>query len=207
MTATQPQPLDRAVIERIIEFHGHQCPGLAMGVQAARLALREVGPDTTDEGVVAAVETDVCGVDAIQFLTRCTFGKGNLVHRDWGKNAYTFYRRSDGRAVRIAARPGGGIVADPEHRALRERIDAGEATDADRQRFRELHLQRAEDVLAADPDELYTVTEVDEAPPQRARIHASVTCARCGEQAMETRVRRLGGRELCLPCFDAEMEP
>lgn len=53
---------------------------------------------------MAIVETDMCGVDTIQFMTGCTFGKGNLVHRDHGKNAYTFVRRSDGRAVRVSIR-------------------------------------------------------------------------------------------------------
>src|ERR687884_656609 len=98
--------IDRDTVERIVEFHGHMCPGLAMGIQAARIALREIGPHAQDEEVVAAVETDMCAVDAIQFLTGCTFGKGNLVHRDYGKNAYTVFRRSDGKAVRIRERPG-----------------------------------------------------------------------------------------------------
>lgn len=54
---------------------------------------------------MAIVETNMCAVDAIQYLTGCTFGKGNLVHLDHGKNAYTFIRRSDGRAIRVATRP------------------------------------------------------------------------------------------------------
>lgn len=203
MTAVEQDAIEQSVLERLVAFHGHQCPGLAMGVQAARLALREVGPDTSDEGVVAVVETDMCGVDAIQFLTCCTFGKGNLVHRDWGKKAFTFFRRSDGKAVRIAARPG-ALQPDPEHQRLRERISAGQASDADRERFRELHVQRSEQVLAQDPEELYTVKPVDEGPPRRARIKESVLCARCGEEVMETRIRRFDGRELCQPCFDLE---
>lgn len=204
MTATAPDVLDKPVLERLVAFHGHQCPGLAMGVQAARLALREVGPDTSDEGVVAVVETDMCGVDAIQFLTCCTFGKGNLVHRDWGKKVFTFFRRSDGKAVRIAARPG-VLQPDPEHQRLRERISAGQASDADRERFRELHVQRSEQVLAQDPEELFTVEPVDDEPPRRARVKDSVACARCGEEVMETRIRRVDGRELCQPCFDLEV--
>ena len=94
--------IDEKTLERVVDFHGHMCPGLAMGVQAAQIALREIGAHAKDEEVVAVVETDMCGVDAIQFLTGCTFGKGNLVHCDWGKNVCSFYRRSDGRAVRIA---------------------------------------------------------------------------------------------------------
>ena len=204
MTMTEPRLLDRSMMDRLAEFHGHQCPGLAMGVQAARIALREVGPDTTDEGVVAVVETDMCGVDAIQFMTCCTFGKGNLVHLDHGKKVFSFYRRSDGKAVRIAARAG-AMAGDPEHQRLRERISAGQASDEDRQRFRELHAQRAEQVLAQDPDELFAVTPIEGDPPPRARIKASVACANCHEEAMESRIRRLNGRELCQPCFDAEL--
>jgi len=99
--------LDTATLERIIEFHGHMCPGLAMGIRAAEVALEQVGAHSADEEVVAIVETDMCGVDAVQFLTGCTFGKGNLVHLDYGKNAYTFLRRSDGRAIRVSTRSGG----------------------------------------------------------------------------------------------------
>jgi formylmethanofuran dehydrogenase subunit E len=98
--------IDERTLEDVAAFHGHICPGLTMGMQAASIALREIGPHSKDEEVVAVVETDMCGVDAIQYMTGCTFGKGNLIHRDWGKNAYTFFRRSDGRAVRIVGRPG-----------------------------------------------------------------------------------------------------
>lgn len=197
--------IDEHVLERNVEFHGHLCPGLTMGMQAAAIALREIGPHSKDEEVVAVVETDMCGVDAIQVLTGCTFGKGNLIHRDWGKNAYTFFRRSDGKAIRIVGRPD-AWQRDPEHQALREKISAGEASDADRERFGELHRSQARVVLEHDPDDLFAVQPVDAKPPARARIHASVQCARCGERTMETRIRLLGGQQLCPPCFDAAVE-
>ncbi len=196
--------MDQQTLDRVVEFHGHMCPGLAMGVQAARIALREIGPHSKDEEVVAVVETDMCAVDAVQFLTGCTFGKGNLIHRDVGKNAYTFHRRSDGRAVRVVARPD-AWARNPEHQALFAKVRAGTATPEERERFRELHQSESEKVLAKDADELFEFREVNSAPPQRARIHASVPCARCGEATMETRVRRLEGRELCIPCFESAM--
>ena len=89
----------------VINFHGHFCPGLAIGIRAAELALRLIGPNADDEEVVALVETNMCGVDAIQFMTGCTFGKGNLIHLDYGKNAFTFIRLSDGKTVRLVTRP------------------------------------------------------------------------------------------------------
>lgn len=196
--------IDEQTLERVVEFHGHMCPGLAMGVQAAQIALREIGAHAKDEEVVAVVETDMCGVDAIQFLTGCTFGKGNLVHRDWGKNAYSFFRRSDGRAVRIVGRPD-AWRRDPEHQELFAKVRSGQATATEGARFQELHVSQSRAVLALEPDELFAVQELNASPPRKARIHASVACAECGEATMETRIRRLDGRELCVPCFEAAL--
>jgi len=116
-----------------------------MRVHAAQLALREVGAHAKDEEVVAVVETEMCGVDAIQFLTGCTFGKGNLIHHDWGKNACSFFRRSDCRAVRISLRAD-AWQPDPEHLALFAKVCAGSATDAERLRFQELHVAQSRKV-------------------------------------------------------------
>lgn len=93
--------MQKELLNQIQSFHGHLCPGLAMGIQAAQIALAQIGKHAMDEEVVAVVETDMCGVDAIQFLTGCTFGKGNLIHRDHGKSAFTFIRRSDNKAIRV----------------------------------------------------------------------------------------------------------
>ena len=92
---------------------------------------------------------------------------------------------------------------DPEHQALSAKVRAGQATPEERVRFRELHAAESRKVLARDPDELYEVLEITTPPPRRARIHASIVCTRCGEAAMETRIRRLDGQDLCLPCFEA----
>lgn len=61
MTHTAPTPsLDiRAAARQAVAFHGHMCPGLAIGVRAAEVALREIGPHSADEEVVAVVETDM----------------------------------------------------------------------------------------------------------------------------------------------------
>ncbi len=65
----------RDKIDNVVRFHGHMCPGLAIGIRAAEIALREIGPHAEDEEVIAIVETDMCAVDAIQYLVGCTFGR------------------------------------------------------------------------------------------------------------------------------------
>lgn len=190
-------------IEGTQRFHGHMCPGLAIGMRVAEIALREIGPHSADEEVVAIVETDMCGVDAIQYLTGCTFGKGNLIHLDYGKNAFTFIRRSDGKAVRIVVRPNATDEPDAEHSALFAKVLGGEATPEEHARFQALHSQRAYRVLDLPEATLFDVRPVEPVIPKRASIHRSLPCAVCGEMTMETRTRNFGGQVLCLPCFEA----
>jgi formylmethanofuran dehydrogenase subunit E len=198
-------PTQQATVEEVVRFHGHMCPGLAMGIRAAEAALAEVGPNGGGQEVVAIVETDMCAVDAIQYMTGCTFGKGNLVHRDHGKNAYTFVRRSDGRAVRVATRPGAWVRGDPEWGGLVAKVRAGAGSPEERQRFFASFQERSERIMSAPLEELYDVREVDVEAPPPARVFTSLDCAYCGEPTMETRIRRLDGQELCPPCFEQAM--
>ncbi len=194
--------MQKELIDQIKAFHGHMCPGLAMGIQAANIALEKIGSHSADEEVAAIVETDMCAVDAVQFLTGCTFGKGNLIFRDYGKNAFTFVRRSDNKAIRVVTKPQSWGDPNDEHRQLFAKVRAATATPKEKSRFRELHVAKANHILETAPDKLFEVTEMTMTPPKKAGIHTSIVCAECNEAAMETRIRRFGGRELCIPCFE-----
>ena len=58
-------PSDIAALrDRAVAFHGHLCPGLAIGIQAARIGLATCGHDG-DKDVVAVVETDMADCPGI----------------------------------------------------------------------------------------------------------------------------------------------
>ena len=107
-------------LKAVISFHGHWCPGLATGIKISEVVLAELGR-TIDEEIVAVAETDNCAVDAIQFLTGCTVGKGNMIVKDMGKSAFSFYRRSDGKALRIVSRPDAARGGGEEYRILQKK--------------------------------------------------------------------------------------
>ena len=86
--------------KKAAEFHGHICPGLAMGYRVAKY-VREHYPRSKDEELVCIAENNSCSVDAVQSLLGCTTGKGNLILVDNGKQAFTFYSRDQGKALRI----------------------------------------------------------------------------------------------------------
>ena len=70
-------------LQPLIAFHGHFCPGILIGWRAAKLAMKLLGTSRDkEEEMVAITENDACGVDAVQFILGCTFGKGNQHFRD-----------------------------------------------------------------------------------------------------------------------------
>ena len=96
-----------ADLQKVIDFHGHLCPGVLLGYRASLVALRELRTSpSSDEELVATVYNDSCAADAVQVMTGCTFGKGNLIFKDFGKLVFLFSKRGEAQSLRIALRYG-----------------------------------------------------------------------------------------------------
>lgn len=188
-------------LKATIQFHGHLCPGLALGYRVTKAALRELKAERPhDEELVAIVENDSCAADAVQFISGCTFGKGNFMFRDYGKHVYTFFNRRTGIGVRISE-DYRGFDNDPRFPELKRRQDAGEDVSAERKAYL---MEKAEAILHADEQELMTKTRITSLPPEEAKIRGSLRCAVCNEKFMESRGRVKNGKIVCIPCFEKQ---
>jgi formylmethanofuran dehydrogenase subunit E len=186
-------------LRETIQFHGHLCTGLSLGYRVAKAALRELKADRPhDEELVAIVENDSCAVDAIQFITGATFGKGNLIFHDYGKHVYTFFNRATGKGVRISENYR-GFDDDERYPELRKRQAAGEDVSRELEQFR---MEKTAAILRADDQELLNIEPITTPPPSLAKIRSSARCPICGERFMESRGRLKGGRLVCIPCFE-----
>lgn len=184
-----------------IQFHGHLCPGLALGYRVAKAALRELKADRPrDEELVAIVENDSCAADAIQFITGCTFGKGNLIFHDYGKHVYSFFNRRSGEGIRISE-DYRGFEGDSRFPELKKRQEAGEDVSREMQTYK---MEKTAAILNAEEQEIFSITPVTTPPPQEARIRGSMRCALCGEKFMESRGRVKNGKIVCMTCFEQE---
>jgi formylmethanofuran dehydrogenase subunit E len=187
--------------QRCVDFHGHVCPGLAIGYRAAKAGmewLREKRAE--DEELVAIVGTDACGADAVQVLTGCTFGKGNFLHFDYGKHTFTLLGRKTGRGVRLGLRPGVMELSE-RHRRLMERMRENEATGEEKEEFLKLHQKKTQEILGKPLEELFTLKEVRQSLPPKARVERSRTCAQCGEPVMGSKLIGPEGSGICRECF------
>ena len=186
-----------------VKFHGHACPGLAIGYRVAKFVERELGKRAGDEELVAVVENNSCAVDAIQLICGCTFGKGNLIFKDFGKQVYTFWRRPDPDALRVAVKwtpP----PEDPETEAMWTRYAAGDRSPEVTAAVHERKARKIRSVLETDATGLFAVKKVAMAVPETAVIFRSITCAGCGEKVMEPRTVKVADRLVCIPCSRGE---
>lgn len=158
-----------------LNFHGHECGGLTIGYKASLLAAELLELTfSQDEQVVCVSENDACGVDAIQVMLGCSVGKGNLLFRMRGKQAFSFYNRKTGKSVRLVLKP------KPEGMSRAEAFSYYQG-------------------LA--PGNMFDIKETTIALPEQARLFDSYTCACCGESAGANWVRFADGKPLCLDCF------
>lgn len=186
----------------VTKFHGHVCPGTAIGYHAGKIAIDKLSSSRAeDEEFLAIVENDSCSVDAIQVVTGCTFGKGNLIFKDHGKHVYTFLNRESGETIRISLNDSIDVM-NPEFAQVREKVFGGTASAEDKARFEKLKNEMSQKILDMPDEELFKIEQVEIENPEEARIFQSVKCDKCGELVAEHRARVENGSIVCIPCFD-----
>ncbi|NLV21306.1 MAG: formylmethanofuran dehydrogenase [Syntrophomonadaceae bacterium] len=194
---------DMPPLERAIQFHGHICPGLLMGVRVAEFAQKHLGvSQDIDEELLAVVETDSCGVDAIQSILGCTFGKGNLIYKDYGKNVYTIASREQQRAVRIAQKF--SDKKTPESIRYRELNKLEHLTEEEEAEREDLLAVIFENTMSVAFEELFDWQDIDFIFPPKAQIHGTVQCVVCGEGVMDSKAAARPEGYVCPDCLQTK---
>lgn len=157
-----------------VEFHGHECPGLAIGFRACEIAGKLMKLKfSKDEEIVCITENDACGVDAVQVITGCTMGKGNLIYHNTGKMAFSFFDRKNNKSIRLILK---NINKD--------------LTRNEKQAY----------ILEGPAEDVFDIKETKFKVPEKARLFKSVICEKCGEPVSENKVRIENGKKVCLDC-------
>lgn len=166
--------MNKVLWSKCVDFHGHECPGLAIGYRACEIAKEKMDLQfSVDEELVCVTENDACGVDAVQYITGCTLGKGNLIYKDTGKMAFSFFSRRTGESIRLVLKR-----------------SKNEMTRDERQQY----------ILEAPDEEVFDIKKPSFDLPEKARIFNTIICENCHEGAPEHKIRINGGKKLCLDC-------
>ena len=160
-----------------VAFHGHECGGLTIGYKASLYAIELLKLEfSADEQVVCIAENDACGIDGIQVMLGCSVGKGNLLFRMRGKQAFSFYNRKTGKSVRLVLKPKPAGMTREESFAYYQ---------------------------ACRPEEMFDVKPATIRLPEQARLFDSYICDCCGESTGANWIRLAGNKKLCLDCYES----
>lgn len=156
-------------------FHGHWCPGLAIGVRAAFEAGQALGTQMADRHnrLQCLAESSACWLDGIQFVLGATLGNGALKIDDTGKSAFSFYNPETGESLRYY------LLELPRELPKNELIDY---------------------ILTAPLEEVFCQTPVLRPFPPRAEKAPELVCPLCGERFRSDKARYRDGQALCPHC-------
>ena len=166
---------EKTLWEQTVEFHGHECMGVAMGhrVGEAAMGVLETKDDSNIE-MMAIVENATCPVDGIQVITGCTIGKRNLIIKDFGNQVYNF-SFGDNTAIRIIPKEVGGEKRK-EVIKLREKVKNKEATQEEKDLYRSEAKVLIDEILSKPLEEVCSIEEIEYVKPEALDIFTSSTC-------------------------------
>ena len=95
-----------------LEFHGHKCPAMPMGLRAGIAAMKALGVERAkDKELIVESETGKghaagCFLDGVMVSTGCTYGKANIQKLYYNKMAFTLIDAKSGKRIRVSLKPG-----------------------------------------------------------------------------------------------------
>jgi len=87
------------------EKHGHLCPGLAIGVRAASIAIEKLEISDLNNGCNFCMpECEGCFIDGIKSVLNVSQEQGTLIQHTTGTPVFNFYNLANGKSVRLRIR-------------------------------------------------------------------------------------------------------
>ncbi|MDA8170498.1 MAG: FmdE family protein [Nitrospiraceae bacterium] len=193
----------REYYDMALQFHGHKCPAMPMGLRAGLAAMRILGVERSkDKELLVEAETGKghaagCFVDGIMAATGCTYGKANIRKLYYHKMAFTLIDVQSGRAVRVSLKPDffEKALSSPFVQERKKGVPPQDIPP-------EITGPLVERVLAIPEEEFLDAGEIRMADVrQKKGIFDARRCEDCGELAFVDKLRiTAGGKLVCIPC-------
>lgn len=185
-----------------LNFHGHKCPAMPMGLRAGLAAMKVLGVErAADKELQVLAETGEghaagCFVDGIMTATGCTYGKSNIKKLYYNKMAFTLIEVKTGRAVRVSLKP--GFFSQALNSPFVQQRKAGvppqdiPAAVAD---------PLIEKVLSLPEENFLAIGAIVQLElPKRKGVFEAEPCAKCGELTFVDKLQETAVGRVCIPC-------
>lgn len=187
-------------VKRVVDFHGHLCPELAIGMKACEYALELLFKGDKPSGRISVVaENCTSALDALQVLLGVTLGNQALKVIDFGKHNYTFssVKSEDGFTLRLKGIHYGD---EQEYEILEERIVNNQISLDEVVKFQGLLDERVRRLLSSRPEDLFDVVNAGQTALTMETPATYLPCPGCGQQVLREHTVEFKGRLFCAPC-------
>lgn len=197
-------------LDLALEFHGHKCPAMPMGLRAGLAAMKALGVERAkDKELVVESETGEghaagCFLDGIMVATGATYGKGNIKKLFYNKMAFTLVDARTGRAVRVSLKPEffeqalqSPFVQKRKEGVLPQDIAA------------EITNPQLEKILGIPESAFLVTSQVFQRDVKKGATSFEVKrCSHCGEATFTNKLTQTpDGMLLCVPCGEKGKRP
>lgn len=190
-----------------LEFHGHRCPAMPMGLRAGLAARAVLGVERSrDKELVVIAETGKghaagCFLDGLMTATGCTYGKANIEKLYYNKLAFTLIDTKSGRAVRISVKPEflKKALNSPFVQKRKEGVPPQDVAP-------EIAEPLIEKVLNLSDSDFLDIGEVHPVEIEKKKgVFDAEVCSICGELTFVNKlVSGDGGKLVCIPCSESK---
>jgi formylmethanofuran dehydrogenase subunit E len=197
--------LANITLKRVVDFHGHVCPELAVGSKFCEFVQHLLDENSLeDTGFSVLAENSTSALDAIQVLLGVTVGNQRLMVMDYGKHNYTLYSRNhdQGWSFRMI---GLAFGDEDAFHSLEEKIMNDNALLEDIVSFQQLIDARVQQIFNLSPQDLFVIEPTPCGQQPRESTSLYTICDNCGEQVLANRCVERRNKALCLPCFQKEV--
>jgi len=194
-------------VKRVVDFHGHLCPELAIGMKACEYARRLLFKDEEPLGRISVLaENCTSALDAFQVLLGVTLGNQCLKVLDFGKHNYTFSvgNTEEGFTLRLK---GFSYGDELEYEILEEKIVHNQISLDEVVKFQELLDGRVLKLLSSRPEDVFDLVNADQNILTMETPAAYLSCAGCGQQVLKEHAVEFRGRLYCAPCREVLQRP
>ena len=187
-----------------IEFHGHKCPAMPLGMRAGLAALKKLGVErASNKELYGYCETGpshatACFVDGLQVATGCTFGKGNIEKLNLGKTAFTLVDVKNKRSVRVSLNP------DFQAKSLSSEFVNQRKKGIEPKDIKpEIVDPAVEKITTIEDADILKIEEVKnfDFKPKKGTFDWE-RCSKCNEIVFATGLRVVDGKHYCIPCSE-----
>lgn len=106
--------MENLLWEEAAKFHGHKCPGLAIGVKACEAIITKMNLNPKEDKIICISENNTCPVDGIKSIFGCDFDKKTLFYEETDELAFNIFNLKDNNSLRIIYKDKANILTKEE---------------------------------------------------------------------------------------------